>query len=78
MSEIEHPAVAATRPAFEATGATIVAPDEAEALAPLLNAATSLEAIRPAEMPAAEALLPETALPLPEKDLPKAAAAERK
>ena len=32
MSKIDHPAVAATRPAFEATGATIVAPDEAEAL----------------------------------------------
>ena len=32
MREIDHPAVAAARPAFEATGATIVAPDEAEAL----------------------------------------------
>jgi hypothetical protein len=32
VSGIDHPAVAAARPAFEAAGATIIAPDEAEAL----------------------------------------------
>ena len=32
MSPTDHPAVAAARPAIEATGATLVAPDEAEAL----------------------------------------------